>query len=172
MLYLRENPQGIDQRIEIIQKAIYSKLGWKDIVVFGRIYRNPKDKGYTPEAYIKDGEYKDVLTNDLKSGTMFFIESESHTPIMGNDFETELKIVFMLDLKKLSGSQIRNDVEVQNNALLEVKKNRFITITKLEKGIETVFKGFDTSNIKLNDMQPYHVFAIVGKLKYSINNNC
>lgn len=169
MLYLKNNPEGIDQKINIMQKSLHTKLEWKEIDVYGRVYRNPSDKGYKPEAYINDREYKDVLTNDLKTGTIFFIESETHSFISGYDFETDIKIVFMLDLEKISGNT-RNDVEIQNKALLEVRKHKFFSISKIEKGIENIFKGFDVTNIKLNDMQPYHVFAIVGKLKYNINN--
>jgi|SRR5690554_936803 len=170
MLYLREKPEGIDLRIDFIQRSLFNKLGWSDIDVYGRVYRNHSDKGYKPEAYLNGIEYKDVFTNDLKSGTIFFIESESHPFIGGYEFESEVKIVFMLDLKKISGNQIRNDIEVQNKALLEVRKHKFFDLTKIEKGVDTIFKGFDTSGIKNNDMQPYHVFAIVGKLKYSIIN--
>lgn len=169
MIYSKENPIGIDHKIYLLQKSLYSKTGWNNIEVYGRVYRNPNDGGYKPEAYVKDGEYKDVFTNDLKSGTIFFIENEVHTFTGGYEFETEVKIVFMLDLKKLFGTNVRNDQEVHQKAILEVRKHKYFTLTKIEKGVENILKGFNTSNIKINDMQPYHVFAIVGKLKYSIN---
>lgn len=169
MIYSKENPEGIDQKINLLQKAIHNRIDWNNIEVYGRVYRNPSDDGYRPEAYVKDGEYKDVFTNDLKSATIFFIENEVHNFIGGYDFETEVKIVFMLDLKKIFGTNVRNDSEVQNKAILEVRKHKYFTLTKIEKGIDNILKGFNTSNIKINDMQPYHVFAIVGKLKYSIN---
>lgn len=170
MLYLREKPQGIDTKIDIIQKSVFKNIGWENIEVYGRVYRNPTNNGITPEVYISGLEYKDVFTNDLKSGSVFFIDSETHKFLGGNDFEAEVKIVFMLDLKKLSGIELRNDSEVQNKAVTEIRKHKFFAIEKIEKGISTVFKGFDTSTIKINDMQPYHVFAVVGKLKYNINN--
>lgn len=170
MLYLREKPEGIDLKIDFIQKSLFNKLSWNNIDVFGRVYRNPSDKGYRPKAYINDREYRDVFTNDDKAATIFFIDNETHSFISGNDFETEIKAVFMVDLEKISGDSLRNDIDVQNKAILEMKKHKFFTLTKIEKGIENIFKGFDTSNIRLTDMQPYHVFAIVGKLKYNINN--
>lgn len=169
MLFLKKNPLGIDSKINMIQKSIFNKIDLNDVNVYGRIYRNPSDNGFKPEVYINDLEYKDVLTDDTKNGSVFFIEDETYELINGYYFEVEVKIVFMLDLAKLSGSQNRNDIEVQNKVLLEIRKHKFFTITKIEKGIDNIFKGFDTSNIKINDMQPYHVFAIVGKLKYSIN---
>lgn len=169
MLYLREKPLGIDTKIDIIQKSIFKTIG-ENVDVYGRVYRNPNKSGVTAEVYVSGLEYKDVFTNDMKSGSVFFIDSETHKFLGGNDFEAEIKIVFMLDLKKFSGVDLRNDSEVQTKAVLELKKHRFFTIDKIEKGIPTVFKGFDTSTIKINDMQPYHVFAVVGKLKYNINN--
>lgn len=169
MLYLREKPQGIDTKIDIIQNAVFKAFG-ENIDVYGRVYRNPNKNGVAPEVYVSGLEYRDVFTNDLKSGSVFFIDSEIHKFLGGNDFESDIKVVFMLDLKKLSGVELRNDSEVQTKAILELKKHRFFTIEKIEKGIPTVFKGFDTSTIKINDMQPYHVFAVVGKLKYNINN--
>jgi len=167
MLYIKENPQGIDQKISIIQKSLFKILN--DIDVYGRVYRNPSDNGFKPEVYVKDGEYKDVLTNDSNSGSVFFIDSETHEFMNGYYFETDVKIVFMLDLEKINGNNNRNDVEIQQNLLMTVIKHKFFSVEKIEKGIDNIFKGFDTSNIKINDMQPYHVFAIAGKLKYSIN---
>jgi hypothetical protein len=76
----------------------------------------------------------------------------------------------MVDLKKLKPTiGHRADMEVEIEALKEVRKHRMFDVTGFEKGIETVFNSFNTESIKLNDMQPYHVFAIIGKLKYKIN---
>lgn len=171
MNYTIENPKGIDKQIQTIQTALFDKIGWENIEAFGRVHRNKsKDKGLVPEFYVGNNEYKDVFTNDKVSSTISFIDDEVHKKLLGGFFDTEVKIVFCVNLKKLKSSIIhRADMEVEIDALKLVSKHKIFSVTGFEKGVETVFKGFNIDHIKLSDMQPYHVFAIVGRLKYKIN---
>jgi len=171
MNYVITKPKGIDKEIQLIQTALFEKLGWSPIDVFGRVHKNQsKEKGLVPEFYFGKGEYKDVFTNDLKAANIFFIDDEVHTTDNRVFWYSEVKIVFMVDLKKVKPSIThRADMEAEIEALTIVKKHRMFQVDGFEKGIESVFKGFNTNQIKLLDMQPFHVFAITGKLKYKIN---
>ena len=162
---------GIDIEIEKIKKHVLKYLAWADIEVFGRAYKNiSKDGKLVPEVYIGSGEYKEVLTNDLNSSTIFFIDSDKHTRASALEMQTDLSIVFIVDLVKLKGNNdTRLDALVQHEALSTLKQTTQFEITELTKGLDAL-KEFDTSKIKLSDMQPYHVFSITGKIKYKINN--
>lgn len=166
------NPKGIDKEIQVIQNALYKKLGWPKMDVYGRVHKNiSKDnKGLTPEFFIGKGEYKDVFTNDLQASNIFFIDDDVHTTDNRIFYYSEVKIVFMVDLKKIKPAIThRADMEVEIEALKIVNQHRMFQVDGFEKGIDTVFKGFNTEYVKKLNLHPYHVFAITGKLKYKIN---
>lgn len=170
MNYTIINPKGIDSEIQKIQTYLFEKLNWGDIDVYGRVYRNPSEqKGLKLEAYIGNNEYKDVLTDDTKNANIFFIEDDVHNTKEGILFKNKLKIVFMVNLKKASNNTAhRADMEIEIEAIKLVRKQNF-SIEKLEKGVKSALGEFDTEGIKLNDMQPYHVFSVTVELPYYIN---
>lgn len=171
MNYTITKPKGIDKEIQLIQTSLSTKLGWPLTDTYGRVHKNQsKEKGLVPEFYVGNNEYKDVFTNDLKASNIFFIDNDEHTTENRVFYFSEVKIVFMVDLKKVKPNIVhRADMEVEIDALKIVKQHRMFQVDGFEKGIETVFKGFNIERIKLLNMQPYHVFAITGRLKYKIN---
>lgn len=166
-----EKPKGIDHYIQQIQNDLFKKLGWGDIEAYGRVYKNPsKGKGITLQAYEGKKEYKDVFTNDKKSASVFFIDDDEHKTENRVYYNAEVKIVFMVNLSKIyPDAKNRADTDAQVHAAKIVSNHKIFTITGFEKGIETIFKGINTEGIKLTDLQPFHVFAIVGNLKYQLN---
>lgn len=163
---------GLDKEIGMLKKHIEKKLKWKDVEFFGRVYKNPtkNDDGKSiPEVYTGEKEYKEVLTNDLKSGVVFFSDSEKHSSVNSQEMETELSIIFILNLSKLKSDQVRSDIEIQHEALVLLNETKQLSISELSIGLDAM-KEFDTSKIKLSDMQPWHIFSIKGKIKYNINN--
>lgn len=171
MNYTITNPKGIDEQIQRIQTDLHNKLNWGDIEVFGRARRNQsKNKGLVPEAYLGNGEYREVYNNDRFNATIFFIDDTEHNASGGGWYTAETKIVFSVNLPKIkSNISHRADMEAEIMALKIIEKHKIFEITGFEKGVETVLRDFDTDRIKLTDMQPFHVFAIVGTLKYKIN---
>lgn len=165
------NPKGIDAAIQKLQTFIHDRLTWTEIDVYGRVYRNPsKKKGTVPEAYISDNEYRDVLTNDKKTATIFFIEDDKHETKEGIRFTNKVKIVFMVNLEKAFPNVAhRADMEAEMEAIELTRSRLGFSITEIDKGIDAVFQGFNTDGIKLNDMQPYHVFSVNGILTYQVS---
>lgn len=162
---------GIDIEIEKIRRHLLKNLGWLGVEMFGRAYKNvTKDGKLVPEVYIGNGEYKEILTNDLKSVTVFFVDSDKHTKANSLEMQTDLSVVFIVNLVKLKGNNnARLDALVQHEVLSTLKQTTQFEISELTKGLDAL-KEFDTSKIKLSDMQPYHIFSVTGKIKYKINN--
>ena len=171
MNFTKTNPKGIDKEIGKIQSLLHEELGWENIDVYGRVYKNQStDKGLVPEFYIGANEYKDAFLNDAKTATICFIEDEKHTTDNGIYYYNDVKIVVMVNLSKAKPSIAhRADTEVQIDIIKQAEKNKMFTITGIEKGIANVFKCFNVQGILITDMQPFHVFAITGTLKYKIN---
>jgi hypothetical protein len=166
------NPKGIDKEVQKIQTDIFNKIGWENIDVFGRVHRNPsKGKGLVPEAYKGSNEYQDIYTNDHRNATICFLDDSSHKADGFGYYKAEVKVIFSVNLKKINpNASHRNDVDAQIEALKIIERHKIFKVTGIEKGIDTIFKGFDVTEIKLTDMQPFHMFAIVGELKYRIIN--
>lgn len=168
---------GIDAKIKLIQNILNTHLGFINVDFFGRVQKSLNKDGKTlvPEFYTDFPNKIEVYYNDKKAqgGNVFFIDSDKQEELDGGLFKTEVKIVFMLNLDKLFQEKAyRADSEIQEHCIKLVKKSRFFAgPIILEKGLENVLKGFDTKNIKLNDMQPYHIFSINGDVNYSYTCN-
>jgi len=185
MNYTITNPKGLDEQVQYTQKLLFDNLKtkWKTsginpdttLDVFGRIRRNPVSNDFYPEAYIANGEYGDLYLNDSVNATICFIEEDrDHTTDDFNEFYfAEGKFVVMMNLKNCYPIILhRADSEAQLDVIAQIKKNKMFTIDGIQKGLENIFKGFKTDNIKTDDMQPFHCFAITGTMKYKININC
>lgn len=170
-------PSGIDTKIKIIQNALSTHLGFDGVDFYGRVQKTlSKDlKSIVPEFYFDFPKKREVFydSKNAPGGNVFFIDADNHTSKNGNQFSSKVKIVFMLNLEIIfENKAYRADTEVQEHCLKLVKKiGALSSDLELEKGLENVLKGFDTKNIKLNDMQPYHIFSINGILNYTFNCN-
>lgn len=166
---------GLDVAIQDIQTELYDFLTKKwggAIQGFGRVYRTPKDGKIIPEWY-NGKEYEAVYYNDNYACNFFFIDDQTHETKDGVVFEAKVKIAFMLNLEQtrpIAGQ--RSDEEVHNDVvkfLNNTKDGRF-DIYRIQKTIDSVFYGFDSSLIWRNDMQPKHVFSVGLKLYYNLTN--
>lgn len=165
MNYIKTSPVGIDKHIQKIQVKLYEKLGYENIDGYGRVY--PLEiEGKTIPAYFEGGkDYRDVLTNDRKNGQFFFVESET-TKTEGPRMETEIDIIFLLDLKKIKPNvPHRADEEARMDITSILDRERIFYPKEIVKGKDAL-DDFDT---KLLDMQPYHFIKFTGTLKYQIN---
>lgn len=161
---------GIDYEIEKVKQMLLRNLKWTEVDFHGRVYKNPsKDaNGLVPEVYTSAQEYKEVLTDDLRNGLVFFSDSEKHV-LKGLEMEADLSIIFILNLSKLKGDLTRRDIDVQHEVLEVLLKQKIFEFSELTTGLGAL-KEFDTSKIQLSNMQPWHIFSITGKIKYNINN--
>lgn len=170
-----ENPIGLDAKIQIIQNIIFEKIGWENIEVFGKVFKNPSKgkKGDTVEAYVGKNEYADVFTNDKKNANIFFIEDSSHSTNEGILYKNEVLVVFMVNLKKLYPEiEHRGDMEAEQDAIKAVKIARILRNPEIEKDVTAIFSKLNIESIKLSNMQPYHVFALKGEVAYYLNSKC
>ena len=175
MNYKIIKPAGIDEQIQYSQGILYDNLvsKWGSLDVYGRIRKNPtQTTGFYPEAYIGDNEYRDLYMNDEVNATICFIEDEKdHTTDEFNIFYFATgKFVVMVNLKKCYPNIAhRADSECQIDVMNQLKKNKMFEISGVQKGLQNIFKGFNIEKISLDDMHPYHIFAITGSIKYKIN---
>jgi hypothetical protein len=175
MLFLKETATGVDIPIQQLQQRLHSKLlkQWSiddsKYKAYGRVYRNQKDDGFVPEAYIGRNEYTDSLFDDRVSVVSFF-DVEDRRSYEAAEVTVNVDLTFCLritDLKK--GIAHRADEEVINDAALLCRNLPFgFTLTEIITGIDSVFKGYDIDPIRFRNMQPLLCFKLRFELLYNV----
>lgn len=165
MIYLKNNPVGIDKQIQRMQQYLYDKIieNWScEVKAYGRAYVDTDKESVKPKAYLNNGEYKELLTDDgIRGVHFFFIENNaevlSHTCMSSN----EVELIFIVnDLTKVKASvEHYADEEIKEDVKKWVKQFWVGgTVTKGEDSLD----GFDIS--ELNFIYPFHVFKISGNI--------
>jgi hypothetical protein len=183
MGYVTKNqPIGSDIVINEIIKTMYESLidsGWTGYEAYHRVYKNPKAGGnlYTPEAYTEqsensNGDYQEVLLDDNQNSTSFFVTGDTTTYTNGI-YKLPISVIFQVNLKELYGDiEHLPDEEARNDAIVAIRKsvNGRSNITSVVTHVPNVYNEFDTSQSRLDDMFPFHVFRI--NMEVPVNYNC
>lgn len=167
-LFEKTDPTGIDKPIQRLQGLIYSGLGYPNINGFGRAYVIEKDQKKLPVRYI-DGsktDYEEILFNDEVNGHFFFLDKNETTPIGGGTFETDIEIIFFINIEKLKPNVThRADEEIRSEIVELITRFKFFKLKNIIKGPEAL-DGFDTD---LKEIQPRFFLKVTGTLKYQFN---
>lgn len=173
MNYTVNTTAGVDTVIKGIQTELYDLLEveWDgELNGYGRVHRSKNENGaVVPEWYAGNNEYEPVYYNDYFAGNFFFIDSEKHNTQDEFVFSASTKLAFMVDLSQIYPlDKERADAKAQQEVvqiLRSIADSRY-SITGVEKGLENVFSGFDTSGIQFADVHPKHCFAVVLEINY------
>ncbi|MDQ1855756.1 hypothetical protein [Chryseobacterium sp. WLY505] len=175
MLYERNNPVGLDQLIHKAQKKIYAALTkkWdKDLDGYPRCYvLEDESEKRTVEHYTYKNEYSGNLI--VSERDKFFFTAEDDQERLNNiQFETKVKLYFILDLKFIYPDEPgRCDAKVLADVVNAVDKsggftNEYTIVTDYQSVFESFLYEFD-------NIQPYYCFRIDLKtIPYSIDSMC
>ena len=159
MLYLKNNPVGIDKTINDINETVYNSLGWTpenniSYNAYSRALKNPRNGGIVPEVYkvedvttgIPFGEYSEVLYDDnVNASSFFYVDDNVSAVDNGRLFTTTISMVFQLDLSVVANNILHRGDEEINTLLREIyeqagKDNYKNWRFELDKDIEEVKK--------------------------------
>jgi len=175
---------GIDAVIKKVQEPLYSSVierwsltGGKSLSIngYGRVYRNMSSSGKKPEAYLGNGEYADVFYDDNADANFFFLVSDRASTDDEVVFSTDVKVVFCMNLEKCLLGEDRMDGLAHRDAMDFLRNNPYsgkFVITGYETGLENIFSGYSISGIEKDNLQPYHCFAVLIDLNYSLTDKC
>lgn len=175
MNHILSETYNIDTILQDLQTKLYNYLvvqwGTNKIDAYGRVYKNEKNGVTIPEVYdVSIKGYKEVFYNN--QSCFFFVDDDNHPcDDKDHEFTTNVKICFMLNLSDLKTATERVDADVKRDVvsfLTDSSYNFDFELDNYTKGIDNVFREFDTMKIKNNDMQPLHVFAIETAFSYSV----
>jgi len=162
MLYTKLNPVGIDLQIQRAQIYLHDKLETAfncDITAYGRAYKDNNKGSIKPLAYIGEGEYIELLTDDRINGLhYFFIENDESNVLSRTCMsDNEVDIIFIVDdLSKVKGS-ITHYADEEIKEEIKSYLRSFFEITSVTKG-EEALNGFDISQLQF--IYPYFVFKL------------
>lgn len=178
MLHLKPKVSGIDVPLQDMQKDFYNiltgKYGFNNVAGYGRLYRRERIAGVFPEWYNSvTGDYEIVYLDDSKEVVFSFIDGEEHRTEDGFTYVAPVKIVFWFNLNSITANEYR-DSEAQRivSSILQKEITTTFTFDRLQKGIRRVYSGFQISDIRFDDKQPYHVFSLNIELTYRLTKNC
>ena len=178
-LLLKVDPVGIDRPIDKIQQALYTGLvtngTWTMYESYHRAYKNETKDGIVPEIFTGKKDYKDAFTDDGFTATSFFLIPNEVGVVEGQKFQAEISIIFQVDLAKLypNAPDSRRFDEEMHNEILNILNDLDANFTDVDyvTSLDSVYAGLDTSKIKWNDLQPYHVvrFTVTANYDYQCN---
>lgn len=157
-VYAKENPVGLDKKLYKLQLKI-NEIGWDNIDVYGKFYINERNEQNIAEAYVGNGEYREVLVDDRKTAVFGFFVGETRTGL--NMIKTPVELVCSVNLSKIGIPTDRNDEEVMLQVLKIVKYHTLIDNEReIKTGLSNVFSRISTEQFRFRDMQPYFNFSI------------
>lgn len=195
MLYRRTGTiKGVDYYIDALQKVMYPLLneqwGITDHTYdcYARAYHNysEENKGYLPEWFIGNNDYKDILIDDTKTTISFFDYQSGEKNEDGQKIAT-VSIVFCVNVANVStflqsagitNSAGREDEYVRESVETILDQCGFgLIITKLHTGVENALQNYPGAknksiNARGGDMQPWHYFRFECSLVYSGDEQC
>ena len=173
MNHILSQTHNLDSIIQELQTKLYSYLvdswGTDKIDAYGRVYKNERGGKTIPEVYDSSLKgYKEVFYNG--QSCFFFVDEDKHPcDDQDHEFTTGVKICFMLNLYDIKTSTERADEDVKTDVIRFFRDNDFhYDLKGYEKGIDNVFREFDTSKLNENDIHPLHVFAVETDFSYSV----
>ena len=171
---IKINPVGLDKVIDTIQGSIFSGLttDWGlDLNGYPRCYVLFRESGKTIEHFVAGIDYSGNLIN-AEENKFFFINEADYKKINLIQYETEIKIFFILNLNKAKTNILhRADEEVKGFILDRIERTGLVYNDKtIVTGFDRVFDGYNYKYT--DDMQPYHYFRIDCTVKFELDGKC
>lgn len=168
MLYLKENPQGLDISIHKIQKKLYSLADKWGVELEGypRCFTNIKNKAKIIEFNQSGKDYKSLIFAEKNK---FFFLAENEIKRETQDFYlTKVDLFFILDAKKCKPTITHWPDEEVRKDVLNILGNCNINIDfTIQTNPQSVFNGYSFKDNEF--MYPVCCFKISFTVNYSIN---
>jgi hypothetical protein len=172
-VFAKSPAYGLEVSVSKLQTVLESALTWLGTNnIYGIIFKNADKDNIIPEAWVGDGaqgkEYIPVFNNDKSTSQIGFLPLDRNVLAK----TSTVQIICTIDLIKAYGANIRDNerayLELQN----AIEQKSIVLEDSFKQGIEDVFSGFRTDNIKYLDMQPFDCFSFEVEISYPNNPPC
>lgn len=175
----KTNRDGVDIVIEQLQQKTYPLLlgAWTGGITYEsypRANKNNKKEQVLPQLSLDELDYKEVLMDDKKSITSFFVVDDTRVfNDVTKQYKQTIHMIFQADLVQLYGNTERLD-EVFNMDVHRVIKKESVYIVgdiTITEGIDNVYSDFTfdpemQKKIDLHDMSKFHVLKVTFDVLY------
>lgn len=179
-LVQRTAPEGIDKRIDSLQKQLFSSLKTKWNLADARYnchprcYRNQGAGGdYVAELKVSGNDYNETWTNDMVDVTSFFGLGVDEQVAVDNMMTANIHLIFFVDLSAIKPGDDRNDSEARTDVQSVIDtagQSLGFTLQRVSTGLDNCLKEYPGSRkddgLKYRDMHPLHVFRFDMQLNY------
>jgi hypothetical protein len=173
-LIQKTNPVGLDREIDDFQVYAYAKLGFSDWVSYPRVYSvlNRNERGLIPAHFDSGIDYTETFSDDRVNISSFFLRS-SDVKRVDNGYKCDVSWIMQCDLPSLF-PLIPHRADEELAALVCQASNDYAKDTvfqhqSTEYGINNVYREFDKTQVKLDDMSNRHVvrfnYTVLYRLK-------
>ena len=165
--------KGIDIPIDSLVTDFNANL-WTSVSrsFYGRVFRNQRNNGISPEIWTSPNDYIEVLKNDSKDAQCFF-DVQPNISITTDLHIAEVWACFMVNLRSIYPNLTRTEAteQVQKDVKDLILMSQF-DITGLITGIDG-FNGYDWGELPQNkaDMSPHYLFRYTLQVIYN-NSSC
>lgn len=168
MIYAASTLVGIDYQIYLLQFYLQDALDaiWTcEKSIYNRLYETERNGTNRLEANIGKRDYVEPFVNDNKSCVVGVRVNDrtidNHRLIAGVD------IIFTVNVQDALGTKEYQDEKVLMQAYRVIRACGLVNnLTEIKTGIENVFTGIDTDNIKHRDLAPFMAFAFTCEMTY------
>lgn len=173
---LKNDPVGIDYKIDEIQKRLQKKLcKWdSDVTIYPRCYVLEKEYGKTIEHFLGQNEYSGNLVYSEKN-KIFFTAENDRIRLDVSRFKTSISLYGILNLGELfDESNERMDEEALSEIVDVINSFRFENlkiITNFDDIFDNSYSRERSRNINDN-IHPYFYFKIEFEVIYQLNQIC
>lgn len=172
-LIQKTNPVGLDREIDDFQVYAYAKLGFSDWACYPRVYAVPNrdQKGLIPAHFDSGIDYTEVFSDDRVNVSSFFFRS-SDVKRVDKGYQCDVAWIFQCDLPALFPLiQHRADEELASlvcQASNDYAMESRFEYQSTEYGINNVYREFDKTQVKLDDLSDRHVVRFNYKVYYTL----
>jgi hypothetical protein len=163
---------GIDEVIHSFQTRFetYFMTNITDKHIYGKIEKHTDSNGYVlPDWLNSNGKYIDVFNDNKKSLVIGFYVKDSRKILNKVVAECDVDIIFTCNLNKVFVDEIPRSDEKFIVRVIQFLKNYNFIYEGVNTGVAEVFKDFDRDKIMYNDLHPYFVMSVSGKMRYQFN---
>lgn len=164
---LKTNPEGVDKRIEQLQKPLYDALNAlnPNVKGYGRVFKTTSTEGLKLES-ISATEYVDVLGGE-DSRFFFYL----HNDLDGDtNVLAKVDVICMVKLTDFYNTPERMDEEFRTVVTKTIQKSPF-KIKKTLLGMDyiqgLVSQNYEKANLRFADIQPFHAVTFQTEVYYN-----
>lgn len=167
------NPKGIDRPIQEMQQLFAAHL-WGSLSpskkgYYHRVFANGRRGEAIPEIYTGNGEYNEVLFDDMLSAQLWFDVADSTESLANGQIVQGCGIVVIVNLKDIYPTLAHRAEEESHLSVQKVlsRMPREFELIGITTGLNA-FGQYNTDKLKYPNMHPWHVFRFDCKIHYSL----